>query len=152
MHWAFNSPLCSCQAYELMMRRSAPLLIYYIKCQDPARGLLKLPLNRDTLLHTKYHPRGCKHCLCECPSVLRGGVSQGGQLLWANRTAANWINTLTSSEQWRSERKEGRGKKCSLLGRLVSFAAGRMKARWLKMYKDYFIDLLCLTMISELTR
>lgn len=37
-------------------------------------------------------------------------------VLPASGVAANWIITLTSSEQWRSERKEGRGKKCSLLG------------------------------------
>lgn len=50
--------------------------------------------------------------------------------------AANWIITLTSSEQWRSERKEGRGKKCGLLGQLVPCTLGRMKARLLKMQKD----------------
>lgn len=37
-------------------------------------------------------------------------------VLPASGVAANWIITLTSSEQWRSERKEGRVKEVQLAG------------------------------------
>lgn len=136
-----TGPDCLRQVYKLMITSIAPLLIYHNKCQGPAWGPLKLPLNWETLFHTKYYPGGCSTlpvwvgCSLEVEGggVFRSGGSVG-LLLWANRMAANWINTLTSSEQWRSERKEG--KECSTPARLVSSAAGEMKARPLKMYHD----------------
>lgn len=120
--------------------RSAPLLIYYNKCQNPARGCLSSPFT-ETLSHTQNTTQeavvlSVTGCVCVRALPMAEGGELKSWLLWANWTAANWIITLTSSEQWRSERKEGRGKKCSLLGWLVSCTVGMMKARVLKMYKD----------------
>lgn len=42
-----TGPVCLRQVYELMITSIAPLLIYHIECQGPARGLLKVPLNRE---------------------------------------------------------------------------------------------------------
>lgn len=75
-------------------------------------------------------------CVCTLPwgSLFR-------RFLCASGTAANWIITRTRSEQWRSERKEGRGKEYSLLGQ-TPVLCGHNESRRIKSEDRAFNDLL----------
>lgn len=67
--------------------------------------------------------------------------------------AANWINTLTSSEQWRSERKEGRKRKgVQLAGSTCVLRSRRDESKTIKNVSRRLIKSLGLVAISKVTR
>lgn len=101
--------------------KSAPLLIYYNKCQDPARGQLKLLFHSDTLLHTKCHPRGCStFCVGVCHwdgvGVGGGGGARGGYYEPTEQQPIGLSRLPALNNGGVKGRKEGRGTECTLLG------------------------------------